>query len=144
MFPAKPEAGLVIRYAFLWRHQAEKGKQEGAKDRPVVVVVLLAEGEEIVVAPITTKAPSAGEPAIAIPARVRKRLGLDAKQSWINIATLNRFVWPGPDLRPIPKRSPPTSVYGYIPQLLLNEVRNVAIGELANRVPGLVVRRSDE
>lgn len=144
MLPAKPEAGLVLRYAFLWRREAEQGRREGAKDRPVVVVVLLAEGEELVVAPITTKRPRAGEPAVELPARVRSHLGLDAERSWISVATLNRFVWPGPDLRPIPKRSPKTAVYGYIPQVLLDEVRRLVMTELAKRVPGLVVRREEE
>ena len=144
MLPAKPEAGLVLRYAFLWRREAEQGRQEGAKDRPVVVVVLLADGEEVIVAPITRKPPRAGEPAVALPARVRSHLGLDAEHLWISVATLNRFVWPGPDVRPIPKRSPKTAVYGHIPQVLLDRARSVIMAELAKRVPGLVVRRTED
>lgn len=144
MLPAKPEAGLVLHYAFLWRREAGQGRREGIKDRPVVVVVLLAEGEEVVVAPITTKPPRAGEPAVELPTRVRAHLGLDAERSWISVATLNRFVWPGPDLRPIPKRSPKTVAYGYVPQALLDEIRGLVMTELAKRVPGLVVRRSEE
>jgi hypothetical protein len=134
----------VLRYAFLWRRETDRGQEEGAKDRPVVVVVLLAEGEEVVVASIKTKPPRAGEPAIALPARVRTHLGLDAKQNWISVAALNRFVWPGPDLRAIPKRSPKTAVYGYVPQALLDEVRRVVMTELAKRVPGLVVKRTED
>jgi hypothetical protein len=134
----------VLRYAFLWRREADRGQEEGAKDRPVVVVVLLAEGEEVVVAPITTKPPHAGELAVALPARVRAHLGLDAKQNWISLATLNRFVWPGPDLRAIPKRSPKTAIYGYIPQALLDDVRRMVMTELAKRVPGLVVKRTED
>jgi hypothetical protein len=144
MFPASPEAGLVVRYSFLWRRESEQGRQEGAKDRPVVVIVLLAEGDEVVVAPITTKAAHAGEPAIELPSRVRSHLGLDSERSWISVTTLNRFVWPGPDLRPIPGRSPKTAVYGYVPQILLDALRRLAMTELARRTPGLVVRRTDE
>jgi hypothetical protein len=32
-FPA-PKPGLVIRYSFLWSHEADAGAVEGAKDRP--------------------------------------------------------------------------------------------------------------
>ena len=94
--------------------------------------------------PIATKAPHAGEPAMELPARVRSHLGLDVERSWISVATLNRFVWPGPDLRPIPGCAPATAVYGYIPQILLDALRRLAMVELAKRTPGLVVRRSDE
>lgn len=144
MFPAKPEAGLVLRYSFLWRHEADLGREEGAKDRPVVVLVLLADGEEVVVAPITTLPPDQGAPAVEIPAQVRAHLGLNAERCWISAATLNRFVWPGPDLRAVPGKHPATSVYGYIPQILLDAVKAVALAELSKRVPGLVVRRSHE
>lgn len=144
MFPAKPEAGLVLRYSFLWRREADRGREEGAKDRPVVVTVLLAEGEEVVVAPITTRAPDLGAPAIEIPARVRAHLGLSGDRCWISAATLNRFIWPGPDLRAVPGKHPPNSVYGIIPQILLDAVKTIAMAELSKRVPGLVVRRSDE
>lgn len=144
MFPAKPEAGLVLRYFFLWRQEAGRGREEGAKDRPVVVVVLLADGEEAVVAPVTTQPPDSGAPAVEIPARVRAHLGLNADRCWISAATLNRFVWPGPDLRAVPGKVPTTSVYGVIPQILLDALKRIAMAELSKRVPGLVVRRSDE
>jgi hypothetical protein len=141
MIPTKPEAGLVLRYSFLWRHEAEQGREEGAKDRPVVVLVLLAQGDEVVVAPVTTQEPDA--PALEIPARVRALLGL-RRRCWISLATLNRFVWPGPDLRAVPGKSPKTAIYGLIPQRLLDAAKALAMTELAKRVPGLVVRRRGE
>ena len=145
MIPDQPEAGLVLQYSFLWRHEATKGREEGAKDRPVVVIVLLSDGEEVVVAPITTKQPEVGDDAaIEVPSRVRMHLGLDAKRCWISVATLNRFVWPGPDLRAIPGRTPASAVYGFIPQRLLDAAKSLAMAELSKRIPGLVVRRSDE
>ncbi|HLZ82482.1 MAG TPA: hypothetical protein VKQ54_02875 [Caulobacteraceae bacterium] len=144
MFPDKPEAGLVLRYSFLWRHEAEQGREEGAKDRPVVVIVLLADGEEVLVAPITTRPPAHDQPAVEIPPRVRGHLGLDADRCWISVATLNRFVWPGPDLRAVPGKRPSTAVYGFVPQRLLDAVRNLAVVELSKRIPGLVVRLSGD
>lgn len=143
MYPARAEAGLVLRYSFLWRRQAARGQEEGSKDRPVVVIVLLAEGEEVVVAPITTRAPAKADPAVEIPAPVRKHLGLK-ERCWINLSTLNRFVWPGPDLRPVPGRRPATAVYGFIPQVLLDAAKQLVMAALVKRTPGLVVRRKDE
>lgn len=144
MIPKAPQAGMVLHYSFLWKHEAERGHDEGAKDRPVVVLVLLAEGDEVVVAPITTLPPEQGAPAIEVPARVRAHLGLDADQSWISIATLNRFVWPGPDLRSVPGRNPSDALYGFLPQKLLDAAKQSAMAELAKRVPGLVVRRTEQ
>lgn len=144
MAPKTPQAGMVLHYSFLWKHEAERGQDEGAKDRPVIVLVLLADGEEVIVAPITTRPPEQGAPAIELPARVRKHLGLNAAQSWISIATLNRFVWPGPDLRPVPGSNPANALYGFIPQKLLDAVKQSAMAELAKRAPGLVVRRTQE
>lgn len=144
MIPKAPQAGMVLHYSFLWKHEAERGQNEGAKDRPVVVLVLLAEGEEVVVAPITTVAPEQGAPAIEVPQRVREHLGLDAPRSWISIATLNRFVWPGPDLRPVPGSNPADALYGFMPQKLLDAAKQSAMAELAKRAPGLIVRRTEE
>lgn len=144
MAPKTPQAGMVLHYSFLWKHEAERGQDEGAKDRPVVVLVLLADGEEVVVAPMTTVPPDQGAPAVEIPQRVRAHLGLDADRSWISVATLNRFVWPGPDLRPVPGSNPAHALYGFIPQKLLDAAKQSAMAELAKRVPGLVVRRTQE
>lgn len=144
MVPNAPQAGMVLHYSFLWKHEAERGHVERAKDRPVVVLVILADGEEVVVAPITTVPPDQGAPAIEAPQRVRAHLGLDAEHSWISIAALNRFVWPGPDLRPVPGSNSADALYGFIPQKLLDAAKQSAMAELAKRVPGLVVRRTDE
>lgn len=144
MVPKAPQAGMVLHYSFLWKHEAERGQAEGAKDRPVVVLVLLADGEEVVVAPITTVPPDQSAPAVEVQQRVRAHLGLDADRSWISIATLNRFVWPGPDLRPVPGSNPADALYGFIPQKLLDAAKQGAMAELAKRVPGLVVRRTEE
>ena len=37
---ATPTAGLVIRYSFLWREEAARGIEEGAKDRPCAVILV--------------------------------------------------------------------------------------------------------
>lgn len=34
----EPEAGLVIRYAYLWKREADGGQVEGGKDRPCALL----------------------------------------------------------------------------------------------------------
>lgn len=123
-FP-EPIPGLVVRYAYLWRHEAARGRDEGSKARPCVVVLAVrAHGDDLIVtvAPITHRPPAAASRAVELPTASKRRLGLDAARSWIVTDDLNRFVWPGPDLRPIPGR-PATFAYGLIPAALYEQVR---------------------
>ena len=57
-----PAIGLVIRYDFLWSHERDKGYQEGAKERPCVIVTAIVRKEtgdtEVLVAPITHSPPA--------------------------------------------------------------------------------------
>lgn len=100
-----PHIGLVIRHAYLWWSEARKGREEGSKDRPCVIVHLRVNeyGElETYICPVTHTPPEVPEKAMEIPAATKKRLGLDDERSWIITTEVNRFVWPGPDLRPMP------------------------------------------
>ena len=109
-----PRVGLVIRYSFLWSHEARAGSTEGRKDRPATVVVATRTepgGEvRVVVAPITHEPPADPAASVEIPAAVGKALGLDGERHWLRADELNRFTWPGFDLRPLPGRS---GVYDY-------------------------------
>src|SRR5438309_5584417 len=74
-----PEPADVLCYAYLWADEAEKGREEGLKDRPVVVVVArVTKGEriELLVAPVTHASPRSGE-GIEIPPSVKRHLRLD-------------------------------------------------------------------
>jgi hypothetical protein len=57
----------------------------------------------VLVLPVTHSAPAASVAAIEIPQTIKHPLGLDSARSWIVLAEWNEFVWPGPDLRPVPK-----------------------------------------
>lgn len=120
-----PVPGLVIRYAYLWRDEALRGQEEGTKDRPCVVILAVeaADGDTVVtVAPITHSPPRHPETAIEIPAATKRRLGLDGERSWIIAADLNRFVWPGVDLRPVTPGSGRFD-YGLIPGSLYTALK---------------------
>jgi hypothetical protein len=120
-----PVPGLVIGYAYLWRHESLRGLEEGRKDRPCVIVLAVEtiEGRtEVTVAPITHTPPERPELAVEIPPATKQRLGLDAERSWIVAADLNRFVWPGVDLRPVASGSRDYA-YGLVPASLYRAVR---------------------
>lgn len=97
-FPS-PYPGLVIRYAYLWKREADVGREEGSKDRPcaIVMAVVTQDGEqEVLVLPITHSPPANPADAVEIPSQTKARLGLDADRSWVVITEANAFVWPGP------------------------------------------------
>lgn len=114
MIPSEPPpAGTVIRYGYLWKREAEAGRDEGTKERPVALILARPGGlGECVVLPITHSAPVDAALAIEIPGAERARLGLDGDRCWIVLTEFNAFVWPGVDLRPVPGREPRTVIYG--------------------------------
>lgn len=121
-----PVPGLVVSYAYLWRDQQDQGHEEGVKDRPCVVVLAVnqEDGERVVtVAPITHAPPRYPKDAVELPTATKRRLGLDDARSWIVATEMNRFLWPGPDLRPIPRR-PGVFAYGSLPRQLMLQLRD--------------------
>lgn len=121
-----PEPGMVIGYAYLWRNEALAGREEGRKDRPCVIVIstFVTGGQRIVtVAPITHSPPDNPEWAIELPAETKRRLGLDERRSWVVATDLNRFTWPGVDLRPI-RRGARNFLYGRLPASLFRDLKD--------------------
>ena len=116
-----PEPGLVISYAYLWRHEHNRGQEEGRKDRPCLIVLSVESSgrpsPRVTVAAITHAPPLAGAFAVELPLKVKQHLGLDDQRSWIVLDEVNQFDWPGFDLRPIPGRSD-RFAYGFIPPSL--------------------------
>ena len=113
-----PIPGLVIRYAYLWKREADCGQVEGRKNRPCVVVLCVEEidGENVVtVAPITHSPPENPDQAIALTPATRRRLGLDGEKNWIMATEVNTFFWPGPDLASTPDGD---YAYGELPAVV--------------------------
>jgi hypothetical protein len=82
----EPRPGLVIRYSYLWEREAGEGREEGVKDRPcAIVLVLLRDGEHPIVRvlPITHSAPS--DPADAL--EIRK------PPNGVSVSTANAHGW---------------------------------------------------
>jgi hypothetical protein len=124
-FP-EPVPGLVIHYSYLWRREYERGQEEGVKDRPCAVIMVVTDDHDnkvVTVLPVTHTPPSGATPAVEIPYATKQRLGLDAERSWVMLTEANRFVWPGPDLRL--KKSgvgPEGMAYGLLPRALFKQI----------------------
>lgn len=84
----RPEPGLVLSYAYLWRHEHNRGLEEGVKARPCAVVLAAQtqDGKVIMtVAPITHRTPPdlARDPAAGgcqTPSRVGRGSILDHRR----------------------------------------------------------------
>jgi hypothetical protein len=131
---AGPERGSIIRYAYLWADERAHGHEEGQKDRPVVVLALSVKDvdgtTDVLVLAVTHTPPAHAGDAVPFPQDLKLRVGLDDAPSWIVTTEANAFVWPGPDIRPVPNRKPTTAIYGRVPDRLL---RQIARAYLANR-----------
>ena len=129
-----PERGSVIRYSYLWADENARGQEEGRKDRPALVLALSIKGRdgntEVLALAITHTPPANAGDAVVLPHDIKRHLGLDDAPSWIVTTEANAFIWPGPDIRPVPGRTPTTVIYGRVPNSLL---RQVARSYLANR-----------
>jgi hypothetical protein len=131
-----PVPGLVVRYSYLWANEHARGQEEGVKDRPCAVILVTEDdaGERVVtVLPITHSAPADPELAVEIPAVVKRRLRLDDDRSWVVLTEANRFIWPGPDLRPAAPGDPMSVAYGPLPYALFEQIRLKFIAALKER-----------
>ncbi len=115
---------MGFRYSYLWHWQSVEGREEGDKDRPAVVLAIVARLDDdtpaVRILPIAHTPPSSPDDAIEIPPATKRRLGLDDERSWIVLTESNRFVWPGPDIRPIDND---TGYFGPLPPALFAEVK---------------------
>lgn len=141
-FP-EPAPGLVIRYSYLWEDEYGSGREEGVKDRPCAIILASTEdsGERIVtVLPVTHARPSDPDLAVAIPEATKRRLGLDDERSWVILSEANRFVWPGPDLRPARPGDAASVAYGQLPYALFETIRQKFIAAVRARRAGVMPR----
>ncbi len=106
----------------------------------VVATIVRDDKTQLFVAPITHTQPDRKTDAIEVPLVVKRQLGLDAERSWIVLTELNRFIWPGPDIRIAPEGDSP--IYDAIPDWLFLDVRN-AITALSSAGRLTVTKRTE-
>lgn len=111
-----PSPGLVVRYDYLWRDEQQRGREEGAKDRPCAIVIAYNADESgrqsVVLCPITHSPPQSARDAIEIPAKVLLHLGLDDQLSWIVTREVNTVDWNDPGIVPVSRGQ---WAYGFLP-----------------------------
>ena len=137
-----PHPGLVISYSYLWQDQHRRGEEEGRKDRPCAIVLVRQIIEDAVivsVVPVTHSPPSNPADAVVMPPGLKRHLGLDDQPSWIVISELNDFVWPGPDLRPIPGKTDRYD-YGVLPPSFFRKLQEAIFARITAKKLGIVPR----
>ena len=141
-FP-RPVPGLVVRYSYLWTADHRRGREEGVKDRPCAIILVTtakANDEVVTVLPITHSPPIDLRFAVEIPYATKHRLRLDSERSWVILSEANRFLWPGPDLRPLDPGDASTAAYGLLPYGLTEIIRLKFITVLKERRARWVTR----
>jgi uncharacterized protein YifN (PemK superfamily) len=131
----EPAPGLVICYSYLWHKERRTGVEEGRKNRPCAIVIMRRDemgDTSVLVVPITHSKPDDERNAVELPRNVRRRLGLDDEPSWIITDEVNRFIWPGYDLRPISRDRPDQFHYGFLPIEIFNDVRRAVLSNVTS------------
>lgn len=120
-----PEPGLVVRYDYLWSHEARLGQDHG-KDRPTCLVAATDSSvrpRHVLLLPITHTPPSGATVGIAIPPEVKRAIGLDDEPSWVIVSEYNVDEWPSSGLSPLPGKSGRFS-YGFLPPGLFAQIKS--------------------
>ncbi|MDO9381457.1 MAG: type II toxin-antitoxin system PemK/MazF family toxin [Hyphomicrobiaceae bacterium] len=115
----------------MWADEKRLGQEDGRKDRPAVIVltVEVEDGESrVVVVPITHSRPAAQDDSLEIPAAIKRHLNLDEQPSWVVVSEINVFIWPGPDVRPVPNST--TVVYGLLPAGFFRQIRDRLVANI--------------
>lgn len=136
-----PKPGLVIRYDYLWTHEAAAGVDQG-KTRPACLVAAADPALRprfVVLLPITHTPPSGDMAGIEIPPRVKQAIGLDDPPSWVIVSEHNVDEWPNGGLSPLPGQ-PGVFSYGFIPPGLFSLIKARFL-ELAHSKRSHTVRR---
>lgn len=136
-----PKPGLIVRYDYLWTHEAATGREQG-KDRPACLVAATDSGARpryVVLLPITHRAPSGATVGIEIPMKVKRAIGLDDAPSWVIVSEHNVDEWPNGGLSPVPGTGD-VFAYGFLPPGLFARIKAAFI-ELARQKKTGAVRR---
>jgi hypothetical protein len=139
-FP-EPKPGFVVRYDYLWTHEAAAGRDQG-KDRPACLVAASdsqARPRFVVLLPITHTPPDGDTVGIEIPAKVKQAIGLDDVRSWVIVSEHNIDEWPNAGLSPISGK-PRVFAFGFIPPGLFAQIK-IRFLELARQTKSGSVRR---
>jgi len=118
----------------LWEREKLQGLEEGLKERPSVVVLMVGGNPDrpvLTVCPVTSQKPKLDADHVEMPLTVKHHLGLtDRDRSYIMTTEINTFTWPGPDIRPFERAGKVEICYGQIPRKLLQQVKDSMISNI--------------
>lgn len=137
----EPKPGLVVRYDYLWTHEAAAGREQG-KDRPACLVAATdstARPRYVVLLPITHTPPSGDTVGIEIPIKVKQAIGLDDAPSWVIVSEHNVDEWPNGGLSPVPGQAG-SFAYGFLPLGLFAQVKAAFLDLATTKKTGAVRR----
>ncbi len=133
MIGGPPKPGFVIRYLYDWSTEGASALPSAEKERPAVIILAVIKSVDRVVvrvAPITHRQPDDLSRAMELPALTKARLGPDGQRSWVILDHANEFIWPGPNVRPVPGRDPATIYYGPLPPAFYDAIKLKLLGLL--------------
>ena len=133
MIGGPPKPGFVIRYLYDWSTEGASALPSEEKERPAVIILSVMKSADRIlvrVVPITHRQPDDTSRAMELPPLTKARLGLDGERSWVILDHANEFVWPGPDVRPVPGRDPVTIYYGPLPPAFYDAMKLKLLGLL--------------
>lgn len=140
----QPTVGMVVNYEYLWARQYHDGRTEGEKIRPCAILAVIEGKDEttVYVAPMTHTAPFHPEESIQLTDATSRRLRMNCGSSWLMVNEVNKFIWPGCDIRRVPNREPRTYCFGRLPEEVLLEARQ-KLKEFNQKKTLLFVPRDD-
>lgn len=111
--------GLILNHCYVWFLDFDAGDELSDRTHPVIVISIkpqpLLGATRVLVLAITHSPPQVANAAVEIPDEIKAAAGLDAHRQWVVVNEANAFTWPGSDLRNVPRRDPPSPVYGTMP-----------------------------
>lgn len=108
----------------------------------VLVKTDVEDGRHVVTVVPITHTPKDETRGVLVPAKAARQLGLDEDSCWIAMDEMNRFVWPGPDLKPISQRGPGVWTFGVLPADIFDQMKQVINRLRAER--GIAVMKRDD
>ena len=125
----EPEAGLVVRYEYVWASQAGRAANADAanadKDHPACILAAWRDTEDgaiaVIYLPISHTPPVPPDIGIELTPAAKKAAGLDVRPQWVLVSQANKDDW-GFDLRQIPGR-PGIFHYGYLPPAMFETIK---------------------
>ena len=117
-------------------------RRAASKDRPCAVVLAVARGRRLRRGRRRANHVERARAAdgVELPAKTRRRVGLQDAPCWVVLTEVNRFAWPGPDLRPVETAAGPSWSYGLLPARLFERARDGIVARARARTLRAVPR----